>query len=65
LLKYINKVTGKKVDRLMCLGTVLFKDEEFVIDFRPTYDMKKLLLTFVTLVSPLIPTLVMTNINLM
>jgi len=42
------------------LGTVLHEDE-FAIDF--TYDMKKLLLTVVTLVSPLILTLVVTNIN--
>jgi len=44
------------------LGTVLRKDEEFVIDF--THDMKKLLLTVVTLVSSSILTLVMTNVNL-
>jgi len=43
-------------------GTVLHKDKEFAIDF--TYDIKKLLLTVVTLVSPLILTLVVTNINL-
>jgi len=43
------------------LGTVLHEDE-FAIDF--TYDMKKLLLTVVTLVSLLILTLVVTNINL-
>jgi len=35
-------------------GTVLRKDKEFAIDF--TYDIKKLLLTVVTLVSPLILT---------
>jgi len=43
------------------LGSVLRKDEEFAIDF--TYDMKKLLLTVVTLVSSLILTLVVTNVN--
>ena len=36
----------------MRLGTFLHKDEEFAIDF--TYNVKKLLLTVVTLVSPLI-----------
>jgi len=40
----------------------LHNDEEFAIDF--THTMKKLLLTVVTLVSPLILALVMTNINL-
>jgi len=44
------------------LSTVLLKDEEFAIDF--AYDIKKLLLTVVTLVSPVIWTLMMTNINL-
>jgi len=44
------------------LSTVLYKDEEFAIDF--TYDTKKLLLTVVRLVSPLILTLLVTNINL-
>jgi len=46
----------------MHLGTVLHEDKEFTIDF--TYNMKKLLLTVVTLVSPSILTLVDTNINL-
>jgi len=45
----------------VCLGTVLHKDEEFAIDF--TYDIKKLLLTVVTLLNPLIITLVVTNFN--
>jgi len=40
----------------------MFKDEELAIDF--TYDTQKLLLTVVTLVNPLILTLVTTNINL-
>jgi len=44
------------------LGTVLRKDEEFTIDFM--HDVKKPLLAIVTLVSPLILTLVVTNINL-
>jgi len=59
------EVTGKKVDCLthsLWLSTVLLKDEEFAIDF--AYDIKKLLLTVVTLVSPVIWTLMMTNINL-
>ena len=42
------------------MGTVLH-NEEFAIDF--TYVMKKLLLTVVTLVSPLILTLVTINIS--
>jgi len=42
--------------------TVLHKDEEFAIDFM--YNMNKLFLTVVILVSPLILTLVVTNINL-
>jgi len=41
------------------LGTVLIKDEEFTIGF--IYDMKKLLLTVVTLVSQLMQTLVTIN----
>jgi len=44
------------------LGTILLKDKEFVIDF--TYNMKKLSLAVVMLVSLLILTLVVTNINL-
>jgi len=50
--------------RSVHLSTVLYKDEEFAIDF--TYDTKKLLLglTVVRLVSPLILTLLVTNINL-
>jgi len=47
--------------RCVHLGTVLHKDKEFAIDF--TYSVKKLLLSVVTLlVSPLILTLVVTNI---
>jgi len=49
--------------RSMRLGIVLLKDEEFAIDFM--YDMKKLLLTVVTVVSSVILTLVATSINLM
>ena len=44
------------------MGTVLYKDEEFAIDF--AYDMNKLLLTVATLVDPLILALMMANINL-
>jgi len=40
--------------RSVHLSTVLHKDEEFAIDF--TYNMKTVLLTVVTLVSPLILT---------
>ena len=43
------------------MGTVLLKDEEFAIDF--TYEMQKLLLTVVMLVSPLVLSLVIININ--
>ena len=59
------EATGKKIDCLTCsvrLGTVLLKDKELAINL--TYDMKKLLLNVVTLVSPLILTLVVTNIDL-
>jgi len=43
------------------LGNVLLKDEEFAIDFM--HDMKKLLLTVVMLVSPLILTFVTISID--
>jgi len=46
--------------RFVRLSILLHKDEEFAIVF-----MKKLLLTVVMLVSPVIPTLVVTNINVM
>jgi len=49
-------IQGKKVD-FTCsvrLGTVLLKYEESAIDF--TYDIKKLLLTVLTLVGPFILT---------
>jgi len=56
-LKSMNlwQVTGKKVGcftHSVCLGNVLLKDEELTIDCM--HDMKKLLLTVVMLVSPLI-----------
>jgi len=51
------------ISHALCgMSTVLHKNKEFAIDF--TYGMQKLLLTLVTLVSLLILTLVMTNINL-
>jgi len=59
------EVTGKKADCMthsVHLGIVLLKDKEFANNF--TYDMKKLLLTVVTLVSPLTLTLVTVAINL-
>jgi len=44
------------------LSIVLHKDKEFAIDFK--YDVKKLLLTAVALVNPLILILLVANINL-
>jgi len=55
------KVTGKMVvSHAVCLVREQHKDEEFTVDF--AYDIKKLLLTVVTLVSPLILT-ILTNFD--
>ena len=58
---FIEIFTPTKFHEISHHYTQLHKDEEFAIDF--TYNIKKLLLTVVTLVSPLILTLVMTTIN--